>query len=233
MAVLLLVAAAVSGVLLGEVVDGVAIAVIVAINAAIAIVEERRADAALAALRALAVPETRVRRAGAVVRIPAAELVSGDVVLLEPGDRVPADLRLITTTGLEVDESVLTGESQAVRKDASAVAAADAGLGGRAGSAYTGTFVVRGTGTGVAVATGAARRWRRSHGRRRPRADRHRCRTIWCPSHGSWRPCRSPLRPPCSCSSWRARASEPRPSNRGSWPLSRSRWQRSPRGWRR
>jgi calcium-translocating P-type ATPase len=156
MAVLLLVAAAVSGVVLGEVVDGMAIAIIVAINATIAVVEERRADAALSALRALAVPETRVRRAGAVLRIPAPDLVPGDVVLLEPGDRVPADLRLIATTGLEVDESVLTGESQAVRKDASAVATADAGLADRTGSAFTGTFVVRGTGTGVTVATGAA-----------------------------------------------------------------------------
>ncbi|HEX6256979.1 MAG TPA: cation-transporting P-type ATPase [Euzebyales bacterium] len=156
MAVLLLVAAAVSGVVLGEVVDGVAIAVIVVVNAAIAVVEERRADAALTALRALTVPETRVRRDGAVLRIPAPELVPGDVVLLEPGDRVPADLRLVATAGVEIDESVLTGESQAVRKDASAVSADDAGLADRPGAAFTGTFVERGTATGIAVATGAS-----------------------------------------------------------------------------
>ena len=155
MALLLLVAAAVSGIVLGEVTEAVAIAVIVAVNGTIAIVEERRAASALEALRTLTVPEARAQRDGVVQQIPTAEVVPGDVVLLEAGDRVPADLRLIETVALEIDESMLTGESVAVRKDAAFVTSEGAGLGDRAGTAHTGTFVTRGTATGVAVGTGA------------------------------------------------------------------------------
>ena len=107
---------------------------------AIAVVEERRADAALTALRALTVPETRVRRDGAVLRIPAPELVPGDVVLLEPGDRVPADLRLVATAGGEVDETGRPGESQGGAEGAPAGSGGGAGVGGRARGAFTGPF---------------------------------------------------------------------------------------------
>ncbi len=154
MALLLLGAACVSGIVLGEVIDAVAIGVIVILNATIAIVEERRAAAALTALRALEVPSARVRRDGVPSEVPSAELVTGDIVLLDAGDRVPADVRLVQTVGLEIDESLLTGESLAVRKDADGVTPTDAGLGDRTGFAHTGTFVTRGTATGVAVATG-------------------------------------------------------------------------------
>lgn len=142
--------------MLGEATEAVAIVVIVVVNGAIAIVEERRAAAALDALRSLTVPAARVRRDGTVRQIPSAEVVPGDVVLVEAGDHVPADLRLIETVALEIDESLLTGESLAAHKDAAAVTAEDAGLGDRVGTAHTGTFVTRGTATGVAVGTGAA-----------------------------------------------------------------------------
>ena len=156
MALLLLGAAAVSGLVLGETTEAVAIAVIVAINGTIAVVEERRAASALEALRTLTVPEARVRRDGVVRRIASAAVVPGDVVLLEAGDRVPADLRLIETVTLEIDESMLTGESVAARKDATFVTSEGAGLGDRAGVAHTGTFVTHGTAAGVVVATGPA-----------------------------------------------------------------------------
>lgn len=154
MALLLLVAAAVSGVALGEVVDAVAIAALVALNAVIALVEEGRAQSALAALRALEVPKARVRRANRTLVVATPEIVPGEVVLVGAGDRVPADLRLVEAHGLEVDESVLTGESLPVAKDSGCLPAPDAGLAERADMAYSGTFVTRGLGTGVAVATG-------------------------------------------------------------------------------
>lgn len=117
MAILLLVAAAISGAFLGEVVDAIAIGSIVALNAVIALTQEGRATRALEALRKLEVPQARVRRDGSVTLVPAPELVPGDIVLVEAGDRAPADLRLVSADGLEMDESVLTGESLPVAKD--------------------------------------------------------------------------------------------------------------------
>jgi len=154
MAVLLGVAAAVSGVALGEVVDAVVIAAIVVANAVVALVEEGRAAAALAALRDLEVPHARVRRGGRDLVVAAPELVPGDLVLLEAGDRVPADLRLVRASQPEVDESMLTGESLPVAKDADRLAEAGASLGERPGVLHSGTFVTRGSAAGVVVATG-------------------------------------------------------------------------------
>ncbi|MPZ89628.1 MAG: HAD-IC family P-type ATPase, partial [Nitriliruptorales bacterium] len=154
MALLLLAAAGISAFALDEVVDGIAIAAIVLINAGIALVQEGRAASALAALRSLEIPSARVRRDGRDRLAPAPELVPGDLVVLEAGDRVPADLRLLAVDGLEVDESVLTGESLTVAKDPAALAAADASLGEQAGMTFSGTFVARGTGRGVVTATG-------------------------------------------------------------------------------
>ena len=154
MAMLLLAAAALSGIALGEVIDAAAIMTIVAANVAIALVEEGRAESALAALRALEMPDARVRRGGAVLMVPAAELVPGDLVPIEAGDRVPADLRLVWAHGLEVDEALLTGESLPAAKDPSRLSAEDATLGERPSMLYSGTFVARGMGLGVVVATG-------------------------------------------------------------------------------
>jgi P-type Ca2+ transporter type 2C len=154
MSMLLLAAAALSGLVLGEVVDAAAIAMIVAANVGIGLVEEGRAESALAALRALAVPDARGRREGSVLTVPAAELVPGDLVPIEAGDRVPADLRLVWAHGLEVDEALLTGESLPAVKDPARLSAQDATLGERPAMLYSGTFAVRGMGLGVVVATG-------------------------------------------------------------------------------
>ena len=116
MSLLLLAAAAVSGFALGEHVDAVAIGAIVAVNAVVALVQEGRAGRALAALRELSAPEATVIRAGVVRRVPARELVAGDLIRIEAGDRVPADARLVDADLLEVDESMLTGESVPVAK---------------------------------------------------------------------------------------------------------------------
>ena len=147
MALLLLVAAGVSGLALGEEVDAIAIVAIVVLNAVIALVEEGRASRALEALRAMAAPTAHVTRDGQITLVPAAEVVKGDLVVFAAGDRMPADIELLDGT-LEVDESLLTGESLP--------AAYDGRDGGRSLSA--GTFVVRGSGIGRVTATGASTR---------------------------------------------------------------------------
>jgi Ca2+-transporting ATPase len=154
MAVLLLVAAAVSAFGLGERVDAAAIAAIVVLNAVIGFVQEGRAARALEALRSLETPVARVVRGGRVVTLSSPEIVPGDVVLLSAGDRVPADLELAEAESVEIDESVLTGESLPVSKQAGAEVPSDAPLGDQVGRAFSGTLVARGSGRGVVVATG-------------------------------------------------------------------------------
>jgi P-type Ca2+ transporter type 2C len=155
MALLLIVAAGVAGIGLREYVDAVAILVIVVLNATIGVAQEGKAARALEALRQMETPMARVRRGGTTLTIPSPEVVQGDVVLLAAGDRVPADLRLTRTSALEVDESLLTGESLPVAKRAGAVAGPGAGLGEQLGAAFSGSLVTRGSAEGVAVATGA------------------------------------------------------------------------------
>jgi calcium-translocating P-type ATPase len=166
MALLLLAAAAVSALALGERVDGAAIVAIVVLNAAIGLVEEGRAARALDALRRMETPTATVLRDGTARRVPAREVVPGDVVLLAAGDRVPADLRLVEAAGLEVDESLLTGESLPVPKRPvlPVTVGHPAGSGvaddpaGSDGMALTGTLVTRGTARGLVTATGVATR---------------------------------------------------------------------------
>ncbi len=150
---ILLVAAAVSGAV-GEVADAITILVIVALNAVIGTIQEYRAEKAVAALRQMAAPSARVRREGGLREIPASELVPGDVVLLEAGNGVPADLRLVETRDLRVDESALTGESQVVAKLTHALEDPGAVIGDRLNMAYRGTLVAHGRGLGVVVETG-------------------------------------------------------------------------------
>ena len=154
MALLLLVAATISGVALGELVDAVAIAAIVAINAVIALAQEGRAERALESLAAMEAPEATVVRDGRRRRVPSAEVVPGDVVVLQAGDRVPADLDLLESTGVEVDESMLTGESLPVPKRAGGVTARETPTADRDGRLHSGTLVTRGAAAGVVTETG-------------------------------------------------------------------------------
>ncbi len=134
--------------------DAIAILLIVALNAALGFVQERRAEAALDALQKMQTPRARVRRDGRVMVVSAAELVKGDVLELEAGDAVPADARLLQTANLAAEESALTGEPIPVAKDARAVVAADAPLADQATMLFVGTTLVRGKGRAVVSATG-------------------------------------------------------------------------------
>jgi len=153
MILVLLAAALISGVI-GEWQDTVAILVIVVLNAVVGAVQEYRAERAVAALRMMAAPEAQVLRGGGTLACPAAELVPGDLVILEAGNVVPADLRLVEAVELQLDESALTGESHTVEKAVMALDDPELSLGDRVNMSYKGTLVTRGRGLGVAVATG-------------------------------------------------------------------------------
>jgi len=135
--------------------ESLAILAIVIINAVMGFVQESRAESALAALRTMYAAEATVIRDGERRRIPAAELAPGDIVLVEEGDTVPADARLLRTAGLRVAEAALTGESLPVHKGTAPVAA-DAALGDRDNMIFSGTAVAAGRGAAVVTATGMA-----------------------------------------------------------------------------
>jgi len=149
----MLMGAAVITALLGHAVDTFVILVVVVLNAVIGFVQEGRAEKALDAIRRMILPRTTVRRDGRRKSVAAEHVVPGDIVLLEAGDRVPADLRLVRARNLRIDEALLTGESVPVDKSTEPVSE-DAPLGDRASMAFTGTLVVAGHSLGVAVATG-------------------------------------------------------------------------------
>lgn len=151
--ILVLIGAAVITGALGHWIDTGVIMAVVVINAVIGYVQEGRAEAALDALRNMLAPRANVIRAGDRMEIAGTELVPGDIVVLEAGDKIPADLRLIEVAGLTIEEAILTGESVPVRKALEPVAA-DASLGDRASMAFSGTMVAEGTGQGVVTATG-------------------------------------------------------------------------------
>jgi magnesium-transporting ATPase (P-type) len=156
MNLLLLAAALVSGVALGERLDAVAIAAIVVLNAVIALVQEGRADQALAALEQMSTPQATVLRGGVIKRISVNEVVPGDIVKLEAGDGIPADARLIESTLLEIDESLLTGESIPVSKAGRLAGSSDDDAIEDTDRLLWGTFVTRGSGTALVVSTGPA-----------------------------------------------------------------------------
>ena len=147
-------AAAISAVL-GHVIDMSVILAVVILNAAIGFVQEGRAERALEAIRNMISPRASVRRAGQRLAVDATEIVPGDILLLEAGDRVGADVRLIRARNLHVDEAVLTGESAPVEKGTECVDPG-AALGDRSSMAYSGTLVTSGLASGVVVATGPA-----------------------------------------------------------------------------
>ena len=154
--VLLLLAASAIAWALGERAEAVAILAALVLNAAIGFVSEWRARVSLARLRALAVPQAMVRRDGYVTRIAAAELVPGDVIILDAGAAVPADARLLRAAALQVNESTLTGESAAVWKDAAAPSGPETPLAERANMLYLGTTILSGSGMALVTATGPA-----------------------------------------------------------------------------
>jgi Ca2+-transporting ATPase len=149
---ILLVAAVVTS-LLREWKDTAVIVVIMLLNAVIGFVQERKADASVRALMQMAVPKARVVRDGREIEIDGRDVVPGDLVLLESGTRVPADLRLVSVRALLVDESLLTGEWNPVAKHTRALDA-ELSLGDRGSVAYAGSTPTRGRGAGVVVATG-------------------------------------------------------------------------------
>ncbi|HEQ72180.1 MAG TPA: cation-translocating P-type ATPase [Spirochaetia bacterium] len=151
--VILLVAAVVS-LLLGEYVDAAAITAIILLNAGIGVAQDAKAEHALAALKKMAAPQATVIRDGQVRQIPARELVPGDVVQLEAGNYVPADLRLSQTANLQIEEASLTGESVPAHKDAGLVLELGTPLGDRDNMAFRGTLVTYGRGRGIVSATG-------------------------------------------------------------------------------
>ena len=154
--VLVLIAAAVVSGLIGDIVDTLVILAIVLLNTAIGFAQSWRADRAIAALKKLATAQATVVRGGETKSVPASELVPGDIVLLESGNQIPADLRLIQIAKLKVDESALTGESVTVEKHTLPLTAAASSLGDRLNMAFKGTTATHGRGCGLVVATGMA-----------------------------------------------------------------------------
>jgi len=134
--------------------EALAILAVVLLNAAMGYVQESRAEAAVAALRAMSAAEATVVRDGERRRVPAAELVPGDVILVEEGDTIPADARVAESTALQAAEAALTGESLPVPKDAKPVADPEAALGDRHDMLFSGTAATYGRGRAVVTATG-------------------------------------------------------------------------------
>jgi Ca2+-transporting ATPase len=154
--VIVLILASLVSAVVGDYVEAAAIMAIVLLNAALGVVQERRAEEAMAALRKLSAPEAQLIRDGHRQTIPARQLVPGDLVILEAGNYVPADLRLIEEANLKIEEAALTGESVSVDKDAKVVIQEEVQLGDRHNMAFSGTLVSYGRGKGLVVATGMA-----------------------------------------------------------------------------
>lgn len=153
MVVVLLAATLISG-LLGEYIDAITILLIVLINGVLGFFQERKAEKSLEALKELSAPQMTVLRDGVWRRVPAKEVVFGDVVKFESGDRIGADVRLIRANGLTVEESALTGESVAVEKRSEAIVGEELSVGDQQNMVFMGTMVARGSAAGVVVGTG-------------------------------------------------------------------------------
>ncbi|MEB3101249.1 calcium-translocating P-type ATPase, SERCA-type [Ferviditalea candida] len=152
--VLVLVGATLISGMLGEYLDAITIVMIILMNGILGFAQEFRAERSLRALKALSAPVAKVIRNSAVMQIPAIELVPGDLVLLDNGDRIPADIRFIETNNLYVEESALTGESVPVGKHSKVIDEEDVPLGDQKNMGFMGTMVTRGTAQGVVIRTG-------------------------------------------------------------------------------
>jgi Ca2+-transporting ATPase len=154
MQIVLLVAGAVSGIAIQQWATAIVLFGLALLNAVMSLSQEGKAEASVAALQKMLLVKTRVRRGGEPLQIPADQVVPGDIVLVEAGDRVPADGRLISAATLEIDESALTGESAPVPKEIAPVSKVDTPLGDRVDMAYMNTNVTRGAGEILVTATG-------------------------------------------------------------------------------
>jgi len=152
--ILILLAAAVISGIIGDVTDTIIIIAIILLNSIIGFIQEYRAEKALEALKKMASSHALVLRDGQPKDIPAEDLVTGDIVLLEAGNIIPADIRLTETKSLLLNESALTGESLASNKNTVAIDGKDTALGDRLNMAYKTTLVSNGRGTGVVISTG-------------------------------------------------------------------------------
>lgn len=152
--VMLLLGAAIISAILGDWVEAAAIMAIVILNTMLGVIQESRAEEALAALKKMAAPEALVLRDGHRISVPARDLVPGDIVFLESGNFVPADIRLVEAVNLQIDEAALTGESVPVQKNAAVVLEKDIPIGDQKNSAFMGTTVTYGRGMGVVASTG-------------------------------------------------------------------------------
>jgi Ca2+-transporting ATPase len=151
--ILLLISSIISALLNNWIGAGVIILIVI-LNAILGVVQESKAEEALAALKKMSAPECQVLRKGVRVSVPARELVPGDIVYLEAGNYVPADIRLVESINLRVEEAALTGESVPVQKNAAILVDPSAALGDRKNSVFSGTLVNYGRGHGIVVSTG-------------------------------------------------------------------------------
>lgn len=152
--VLILIAAAVVAGILGDTKNTIAILSIVALYALLGFIQEYRAEQAIAALKKMSVPNVRVIRDGKMQELSARELVPGDIIQLETGNVIPADLRLIEAVNLRIQEAALTGRSEAIEKHVAALSNDDLPLGDRRNMAYMGTIITQGRGLALVTATG-------------------------------------------------------------------------------
>ena len=151
MVIVLLIAAAVQ-IVLGHVIESLIIFLVILLNAVISVVQTKKAESSLDALRQMSAPEAKVIRDGQKQTLPARELVPGDIVLLDAGDYVPADGRILESGSLKINEGMLTGESEAAEKHTDAIHE-EAGIGDRRNMAFSGSLVVYGRGTMVITGT--------------------------------------------------------------------------------
>ncbi|MGL5437667.1 MAG: cation-translocating P-type ATPase [Lachnospiraceae bacterium] len=152
--VIILIVAAVISIMLGETLDGIIILTIVILNTFLGVYQENKASNALKALKEMASPHAKVVRDGNIEEIASSDLVVGDLVVMDAGDYVPADVRLIESNNMKVDEAALTGESVPVEKDSLAILPEDASLGDRVNCGFMGTVITYGRGRGIVTQTG-------------------------------------------------------------------------------
>lgn len=152
--ILILIGASILSAFVGEIEDTFIILAIVLINSILSVYQEGKAEAAIEALQKMSAPNAKVIRDGRTIELPSPELVPGDIIILETGSIVPADIRIITSSNLQIDESSLTGESVPVEKDAQAVYEGEMEIGDRENIGHSSTIVTYGRGTGLVIGTG-------------------------------------------------------------------------------